>query len=342
MNTQPSLLSPHPKDLLLLYVENLLPTHTKTAVMNHLEECPECLSEVEMLSRSVSLLKTHKEVFCPEPWELAEYAIHGDDCSGSVTRHIAHCPSCAQEFHELSQPAPTAIPDKLWAAIQEECAARQERVNREPWFKGLAAHAERVAASLRMPIMGVGAAAAAILVLVLIQAFPRGAGEMVALSPVAWQNSSSGLVPKGPINLMGAAKKKPSAAIVIRFNSRKDALSSEQIDALYERLKPAGIVSNKFKVLTPRTIQTQLGLTGVTPMTRSELLSELHEKCGVSLAALVSLARRGDGYEASVELVELPSQSVAYQQQVGPFPLASLGEQLKTSVHDGFEDYLVR
>jgi anti-sigma factor RsiW len=342
MNAQPSPPRSHPKDLLLLYVEDLLPSHTRTSVTTHLEECPECRVEVEMLRRSVSLLKAHKEVFCPEPWELAEYAIHGDDCSGSVTRHIEHCPSCAQEFHELSQPAPTVIPDKLWAAIQEECAARQERLNGDPWFKRLVAYAQRVVATLRMPVVGIGAAAAAVMALVLIQAFPREGGEMVALSPVTWQNASSGLVPKGSINLMGAAKKKPSVAIVLRFESRKDALSSEQINAFYEELKPAGIVKDNFKVLAPQTIQTQLGLTGVTAMTRRELLSELQAKCGASLAALVSLARNGDGYQASVELVELPSQAVVYKKQVGPFPMAALGEQLKMSVHDGFEHYMIR
>ncbi len=342
MNSQYCSPGPHPKDLLLLYVEDLLPTHAKALVMNHLEDCAECREEVETLRRTVSLLKTHKEVFCPEPWELAEYAISGHDCSGSVSRHIEHCPSCAEEFHELSQPAHRGLPDKLWAAIQQECASRQDEFHGVPWFKQLAAYAEQIVTSLRMPLMGIGAAAAAVLVLVLIEAFPRENGEVVAFSPINWENSSSGLVAKGSINLMGAAKKKPSAAIVIRFNSRKDALSSEQIDALYEQLSPAGIVKSNFKVLAPHTVQSTLGLTGVTAMTRSALLSELHAKCGASLAVLVSLARKGDGCEASVELVELPSQSVVYTKQVGPFPMAALGEQLHMSVRDGLEDYIVR
>jgi|GEM_PF-1835248 len=342
MKSMPPTPNPHPKDLLLLYVEGLLSAETRTSVMQHLAGCTECSSEVEVLSQTVSLLQRNKNIFCPEPWELAEFAMRGEVCSGNLKRHIEHCPSCAAELEELSRPAPTSPPSELLAAIQKEYGWTTQKEIRLSLARRIGAYAERVATVLRMPLMGIGAVAAVVLVVMLIQTLPPQGRPVVALSPVNWDSSSSGLIPKGSINLMGTARRKPTAAILVYFNSEKDALSPQQIDKLYEQLKPEPDVRTKVKILSPKTIQTKLGLAGIAAMSRNELMRDLQNKCGVSLTALVSLAKVREGYEASIEVIELPSQSVVYKKQRGPFQEAGLGEQLRVSVQDGLEQYEVR
>ncbi len=337
MKKVPRDINSHPKDLLLLYVEGLLSAEESASVMNHLNECIECSQEVEVISQTISLLKNNKSVFCPEPWELAELAMGRCDRSGDLMRHIERCSSCAADLEELSSSVPSSLPSRLWAAVQDEYGLTDKKRNRFSWVKSLGFYTERLASAFKAPIMGLGAVAALLVMFVLIQGLPLRGGPVVAFSRVTWEESSSGLIPKGPINLMGAARTKKTAAVIIFFNSEKDALPPQEIDKLYEELKPDSDLRARFKMLAPETVQTKLGLTGKVSMSKNELLQELHDKCAASLTALVSLGGSRGGYEAQIEIIELPSQSVVYSKKTGPLLDTQLGEQLRVFVQDALE-----
>lgn len=338
MKPTPPTVNGHPKDLLFLYVEGLLSTETSTLVERHLHECEECRHELELISSTVSLLKSNKKVFCPEPWELAEFAVKGDECNGFLKTHMEHCPLCAKEFEELSSPGPTSLPAELWSAIQEEYGGARGKHSPWAWSKSLGSYLQRFVTAFKMPLMGIGAVAAALLLVVIfIQGLPLRGRPVVALSAVNWDESSSGLIPKGSISLMGAARKKDIGAVVIYFSSEQVLLPLKQIDELYEQLKPGPHITATVKVISPDTIQKKLGLNSIAAISKNDLLEELHAKCGVTLAVLVSLTRDRDGYDAQIEVIELPSQSVVYHKHGGPFSERELGEQLRVSVQDGLE-----
>ena len=76
----------------------------KARLEEHLSTCDECALRVKELRETTAALKQNKQAFCPEPWELYEFAQSGDDPHGTVSIHVQDCPLCSEDLHEWKMP----------------------------------------------------------------------------------------------------------------------------------------------------------------------------------------------------------------------------------------------
>ncbi|MBM3300618.1 MAG: hypothetical protein FJY85_11750, partial [Deltaproteobacteria bacterium] len=114
----------HPKEFLLPYVEDLLPVEERTVMDQHLRSCQECSREVTELDYIIGTLRTHKEVFCPDPWLLQDYVDLGQDPGDRISEHLKECASCSEELsHVKSSPAESIMPPRVREAFEEHYAS---------------------------------------------------------------------------------------------------------------------------------------------------------------------------------------------------------------------------
>ena len=89
----------HLEELFLPYIEDTLTESEKAKVADHLSHCRQCSGEVQAIRGLVHDLKSAREVFCPESWELYEWARSGRP-EGLIFRHVDLCGACAKEVQD--------------------------------------------------------------------------------------------------------------------------------------------------------------------------------------------------------------------------------------------------
>ena len=234
--------SEHPDALLLPYVEDMITPPEKAEVEEHLSTCDQCASRAEELRETTAALKQNKQAFCPEPWELHDFAQSGNDPHGVISLHVEHCPLCSEDLGawKMAQ-SEEPMPAELWNRLRERLpreAPKQVSPERPRWVQTIW---ESLARFWRAPAMAVGVAAA---VLVLVVTFyPRDMTQpMIALSSVSWEG-----IPK-PKSIQ------KNAAFVVLFKDFKDPVPQKQIDSLYEALKPSMELNERYGIVSPAEI----------------------------------------------------------------------------------------
>ncbi len=148
-----------------------------------------------------------------------------------------------------------------------------ERLNR--WFK--------------LPKIAVAAAVAVMLVLIL---YPRPPIESeVGLTSVRWEDV---LRPKTI----------QKAAVLLVLKNTKPPLPQARIDSIYEALKPDMDVSSRFGMVSPAVLSAAIKNREVSADGEKRLLRGLHENFNVSVAVLVDLTRKGDGFDVRIKMVD--------------------------------------
>lgn len=239
-----------------------------TDVEEHVKSCPDCSAKSAGLDRMIDSLAKHKEIFCPEPWQLYEFADTGNDVEGKLARHIEGCASCAERLHEYRRSAidPVAMPQTLLEAFREHAA--QEKVACQTDSDGpLKTIHDFFSSIFQMPVFLVGAAAAAILAVVLL--YPRvDAPPQLALSDVTWK-SNLGLMGARPTS--GDASK-PRVAAVVMFDGLQAPWPQDQIDEIYWELRPTRRMRKHLSFVSPEQVKKMLG--GVRPRSSVEKVAE--------------------------------------------------------------------
>jgi hypothetical protein len=141
------------------------------------------------------------------------------------------------------------------------------------------------------------------------------------------------------MTLMGPAKTKTKAAIVLRFASQNEASSQAAVDAIYTQMNPRQALKTHFDFLSPNQIASAIGEGTFTRLSPQDLSGLLHTKFGISLVAVATLQKTPDGYTIVTELIEPSSQNVAYRKRSGPFPESDPARHVKESLLEGLTEY---
>ena len=78
----------HPTDMLLAFLDNTLDPEQTDRIRSHLEKCRECSKELESLKDITGTLTSQNGVFCPESWELFEFAQTDMDPGEKIQDHL--------------------------------------------------------------------------------------------------------------------------------------------------------------------------------------------------------------------------------------------------------------
>ncbi|AFM23322.1 hypothetical protein [Desulfomonile tiedjei] len=107
--------------LLLQYIEGSLPQEEGQKVTELLRTNEQARKELDGLKVIMHTLRTDKDLFCPEPSEIADFVATGNDPAGKISDHLKECLSCREDVQSLKclQPA-DGMPPEIWDAVHDK------------------------------------------------------------------------------------------------------------------------------------------------------------------------------------------------------------------------------
>lgn len=273
--------SEHPDALLLPYVEDMITPREKADVEEHLSTCEQCAVRAEKLREAIAALKQNKQAFCPEPWELHDFAQSGNDPHGDISLHVEHCPLCSEDLRawEMAQ-SEEPMPAELWNRLRERlprAALKQMPSERPRWVQTIR---ESLARFWKAPAMAAGAVAA-----------------MMLLVVIFYQAPMEPMVPK-PKSLPD------KAAFVVFFKDFKDPLPQKQIESLYEALKPSTELNERYNIVSPAETSEVIKSGKVPSHDRSAMIDGLRKNFNVSRALVITVFPSADKLAVRTELID--------------------------------------
>ena len=128
-NAKTSISADHIGDLRFLYLEDMIDQETKTKVEDHLLTCSDCRSEIQELRNLMTTLRENKEMLCPEPWELFDYARGAEH--KLALNHVSQCPNCQRQLEEFNEKSgDSLIPDSIWNEVKKSIGQNVRLKNR--------------------------------------------------------------------------------------------------------------------------------------------------------------------------------------------------------------------
>jgi len=322
----PPFFSDHPDELLLPYVEHGLSPEEYASVREHLDGCPQCSDQLEDLRRVVSVLRTEKGVFCPEPWSLYEFAVKGADPGQTLSKHLETCGACREEVQVLraSLERPERLGDDVWAQIQERLPRTASTVRPlESSEQEPESFLQRFFTRFTVPKLAAAAAAAMILALVMMQ--PADVIQpMVAVSSITWENSPK---PKSP----DSPGRKRTALLILLKDFEKPP-PQKVIDNLYEALEPGVDINERYQLLTPADVKNFAKKLRFSEEYRKGSLDTLRQWLEVSAVVLVTIMPSGDKFSIRGEMRDTATDRVIAGNKVEGVSSADLSSKTREIV----------
>lgn len=309
----------------------------------HLEECTECMTELESLGRLVGFLREHKEELaaavapCP-PAEAIAAAALGEPVDPSIAAHVAFCPECSECVDALrAAAAEQAAPQKDAPDAREKRVIRRavereygpEPATRQETQRSFA---QFVWSVFRMPSFAV-AAAAAVAVAIWLHV-PSEEVLRPAFSDLAWQVQEKPAAARDLIRKSPAVKRR-SVAVMI-FAAGKEDIRREDLGALYERMDLPVRVKGSYEIVPPGDVKQALAGTAeaagldawarlvFTKLTVDYYLSVQVSRSGTEYAIKAALFKRGQA-----AAVGTMAQAGLTAERI-PSRISSMGEELLT------------
>ena len=288
----------HPDELLLPYIEGRLDSDQKAMIEEHLSTCDECRTVKEQLAETVDLLKTNREVFCPEPWQVYELVHYGRDPDGTVVRHLEQCSECNEVAGSVAEKLPAEqIPPAVLQALKMRVAdAARPADRRDQPREGLVAKLYRL---YRFPVLAAGLAAAILALVVFLPAPTFQTG--LVLSSDTWEN-----VPTPKAFNPGMKR----AAMVVLVKDSGQEPSQKKIDSLYEALAPTMELYERFRILSPAQLRDAIGKRRYRNDSVTEIVDRLHQELHVSTVVLITIRQKKKRATVDLELVDAGSGAV--------------------------------
>jgi anti-sigma factor RsiW len=308
----------HPDDLLLPYAEGLLNPEERASVGEHIDECAECFAQVETLRETIEDLRAHKGAFCPNLWELHEFAFHAHDAEGAVSEHIEDCASCREAVEAWkSEAARDRLPRQLWGRVNKalsEDGAREVRMKEQP-----IGFLERLRAMFDVPGWAIGAVTVVVLLAVFL--YPRETPpSVIALSSVTWENA-----PK-PKVLQPTSKR---AAIIIVLKDFRPEPGRTKIDALYDAVTPTMDVYERYYVAPPATISEAVRKGLLDPSDRTKMLRGLRERLDLNKVVVITAVSKPEGMAFEADLIDTTAGKTLGKKTGSKLAEADLGPEMR-------------
>ena len=297
-NSNPPPSSQHLDDLLLPYVEDMITPEEKARLDEHLRQCDKCALRVKELQETTSILRQNKQAFCPEQWELHEFARTGKDPDSAISLHVQDCPLCSQDLNDWQKAElEVTMPSELWHRLRERLPEPDSRkISLRSPQRGRV-FLQNLARFWKAPALAAGVALAALLFVVIF--YPQDMmRSRIGLSSVKWEG-----VPR-------AKSLQKGAAFVIFFKDFKKPFPQKKIDSMYEALKPSMALSERYNIISPGEISEAVKDGELSPYDRAALIKGLRNKLNVSYVLVVTVFPSNDELSARIQLADTTNDRV--------------------------------
>ncbi len=287
--------------IVLKYVEKTLPSEDRAKFEEDLKQSEMAKREVDDLELITRAMKSHKEeIFCPETWELYEFARTGEDRADRISKHLNHCSVCREEVEAFEESGmERAIASEAHAAFKKHFAKPSPERIGEQLVTLVSRFRSYLSSLFEAPFVPLAAAAAVVLLVVLI--YPRGDLETrLGLSSVSWDQAHNLGSPK-------AVVKRQKVAVVVAFRGFQQPWEQDAIDSLYRQLEPADEARSHFEFVAPADLSGALAKEADKPFDRSGILATLRKDFQVSKVFLVTVLSKGERPDIEIEVVDAES-----------------------------------
>lgn len=234
-------------------------------IRNHIEECAECMAELESLGRMAAFLRDHRQELapavspCPPEEAVASLAL-GEPVAPSIAAHVEFCPECSQcveAVRGLAGEKPAAERDSLDSrergivhrAVEREYGPAPSSPQKAQWEVR-----DLLWSLFRMPAFAVGAAA--VLAVVIWWHVPTDLVLQPVFSEMAWHSARPSAVGHDLVPKDTHLKRIPVAVMI--FTLGKEGLGSENLASLYGRIDIPDRVKAAYEVIPPREVKQAL------------------------------------------------------------------------------------
>jgi hypothetical protein len=280
-NPSPPTSSQHPDDLLLPYVEDMITPAEKAGIEEHLSTCRDCASRVEELRETIAALRENKRAFCPELWELHDFARSGDDPHGVISTHVENCPFCSEELSAWkSATIEERMPAELWSELKTRLpkSSPKQIITSAPGW--LHIFLDNLVRFWKAPAMAAGAVAAVLLLVVIFYQFP-------------WE-------PISPIPKSLPQK----TAFVVLFKDFKEPALQKQIESVSEALGASSDLKDRYTIVSPKETSELIESGKVSSHDRSAMIDGLKRNLNVSRVLIIAVFPAADEFAFRVELID--------------------------------------
>ena len=299
-------------------MEGLLSPEERVSLEKHLAECAECSASAQALKETIGDLRTNKDAFCPDPWELHEFAFYGSDSAGIISEHIQDCPACNELVQKWkSEASKERLPKELWGRLKEALPKNHS----EPIWKQAkpAGFMERLRAMFDVPTWAIGAATVVVLLAVML--YPREVPQsLVALSSVSWENVAK------PKTFQAVPKR---TAIIILLKDFHPAVDQPAIDALYEAVAPNMDIYERYYVAPPALIRDLVRKGLVDPSNRAKMLRQLKDHLDLTSIVEVTVVSRTEGITFDAELIDVSTGTILGKKKESKLTRNDLGPEIR-------------
>jgi hypothetical protein len=296
-------------------------------VSSHIEKCPECSKEMKILQRMITIVRQNEEALCPEPEGLFLFVNFGEDPGGAIKGHVNTCFKC-QRFAEQCKilPRDEVMPRQLMQKLTLE--GRKEESE-----SSLGIMLWQIYDFLTLkPVM---AAAVAVATLVVIALWPGAYPKpRIALSSVTWKKPSISLMT--PFAKPGAAPgptTKERLAVVIVLENFKDPMPQDEVDALYQALRPTAAIRKNFDLIPPDELKKLVETKKIATGEVEQILTKLREDSGVANALVVKIVAEGRQYSVRSAFVDTETRSIAREAVANGLTAADLEKKLPETAY---------
>lgn len=267
---------------------------------------------------TITNLRTHKDAFCPDPWELHEFAFYGEDADAAISKHVAVCPTCRETVQTWkSETSKEHLPQQLWSRVNKslsEDGAREIRMKERP-----IGFLERLRAMFDVPGWAIGAVTVVVLLAVFL--YPRETPpSVIALSSVTWENA-----PK-PKVLQPTSKR---AAIIIVLKDFRPQPARTKIDALYDAVTPTMDVYERYYVAPPATISEAVRKGLVDPSDRTKMLRGLKDHLDLNKVVVITAVSEPEGIAFEADLIDTTTGKALGKETGSKLAEADLGPKIR-------------
>jgi hypothetical protein len=315
------------RSLLFPLLDASLEPQEEAWVGSHVEECPECSKEMKILDKMITIVRENEEALCPEPEDLFLLANFGEDPGGGITAHLKTCFKC-QRFAELCKilPRDEIMPRQLLEKLTLEGGKGGPK-------SSLGALLWQIYDFLTLkPVMAAAVTVAALLVIALWPgAYPK---PRIALSSVTWEKPSISLMtPFAKPEAVPAPTAKESLAVVIVLENFKDPMPQEEVNSLYQALRPTAAMRKNFDLMPPNDLKKFVETKKIATEEVEQILTKLLQEAAVAKAIIVRIVADGKQYSIRSKFVDIETGSIAEEAVANGLTAVDLEKKLSETAY---------
>jgi hypothetical protein len=233
-------------------------------------------------------------IFCPSPVDIFDHINGKSENSRSIEAHLKRCKRCQEVANEIQGiPEAPNMPRRVKRAFDTRFKGESTGiapVDSSP--SGIDNIVSIVQSFFRIPTLALVSAAAAIFAFAIIYPFTQDS-LYPAFSGIRWED------PNQRFRIMGARPKTiwPKAAIIIVYKDFKAPPSQEEIDSLYESIRPSAKLRKQLTILDPSDVKKAIEASRINPSNIEEIVKLLTDKLSLKKALIVDISPEGDTYK---------------------------------------------